>query len=355
MTAVNGIASKTIIDSLLSVSRSDGLHGQAKKLDNINIEPLDIDTANYSFFDTYFPLFFPGNFNTDRYALKIRHYMGNSFNATVSSLSKRQRAALYTQRIGIIAIHEKSWTLNYLNNKTVCLKLGNFDTWEWKGDYRKYLDSVFILLKRQNIANLVVDIRGNEGGDDGARDEVLSYLVNKPFGCDNPMRRLYRFLSIPDTLLPYLTTWDKSFKKPKDPADYSRTTDGLFEPKQTNNIPCKPIVPKANVFKGRKFLLTDAKNSSTSFTLADIFQREQVGEIIGKPTGGNKQGLNGGQFFFLNLPISKFEIDIPLVWAVPALARADDGVTPDCLIKTKQADIYYKRDAQLNYIRKLIR
>lgn len=44
--SINGIKVKIIIDSLLIVSRTDGKNGLGKKIDNLNIVPIDIDTSN---------------------------------------------------------------------------------------------------------------------------------------------------------------------------------------------------------------------------------------------------------------------------------------------------------------------
>lgn len=58
ITAINGIPTNVIIDSLLKVSKADGKNGLNKKLDNISFQPREIYTDRYSLFDIYFPLFF---------------------------------------------------------------------------------------------------------------------------------------------------------------------------------------------------------------------------------------------------------------------------------------------------------
>ncbi|MGZ3756604.1 MAG: S41 family peptidase [Mucilaginibacter sp.] len=348
--SINGVSVRILIDSLLTVSRSDGRNGLGKQLDNINIEPADVGTKDYTLFDTYAPLFFPEMLNVKQYELLTRPYGSRKHrNVIVGSVSKKERQAIYMRLFGEVPLHEKGWTLKYVSPNTAIFKISDFETWEWKADYRKWLDSVFASLKTRRVKNLVVDIRGNEGGDDQTRDEVLSYLANKPFGCDYAMQRLYRFLSIPDALMPYLTTWDKSFKQAKDPKEFI-LKDGLYQNKAELNANCITIAPKENHFEGREFLLTDARNSSTSFTLANVFQQMQLGKIIGEPTSGNKRGINGGRFFFLNLPNSKLEIDIPLVWGSYGEQNPDEGVKPDYLVKETQKAIHENRDIQLEYV-----
>ncbi len=352
--SINGIKVQRIIDSLLTVSRSDGKNGLAKMLDNINIVPIDIDTTNFALFDIYFPMFFPTSMKQGIYNFEIKPFKKALYKISTESLTKAQRQERYVAKFGEIPIHEKNWEFKIIKPKVAYLRLGDFETWEWKADYKKYLDSVFAITINAKVENLIIDIRGNEGGDDDARTEVLSYIANKPFGCENPMRRLYKFLSIPDTLLPYLKTWNKEFKEPKKEKDYLKVND-YYEKIDTSNLPCVPINPKTNSYKGKVFLLTNANNSSTTFTMADIFKNYSFGKIVGESTGGTKQGLNGGQFFFLRLPFSKFEIDLPIIYGAPTKNRPDEAVKPDYLITTKQSDIYLNRDTQIEFILKQIK
>jgi len=352
--SINGIRSGRIIDSLLTVSQSDGNHGMARKLDNINIEPLDADTSNYNLFDIYFPLIFQENFNAAGYQLKLKSNIGKMSIVHVKSLGRTARLSIYNNRFGILPVHEKNWSLKFLGKETACFTIGDFETWEWKADYRKYLDSIFTLLKLKQVENLIVDIRGNGGGDDEARDEVFSYLTDKPFGCDDPMHRRFRFLAVPDTLLPYLKTWNKSFKAPKNTEDYIQIPGGWYESKADINTACTPMQPKSNCFTGRKFLIIDGRNSSTTFTLAKLFRTAGTGEIIGETTGGNQQGINGGQFFFLYLPYSKIEIDIPLVWGAYPGKRPDTGIEPDTPVGLSALSISRNDDLALALVLKEI-
>ena len=356
ITSINHIPVQTIIDSLLTVSRADGNNGLLKKLDNLKIVPIDIDTSNYSLFDIYFPLFFEKSFQQNVFTFEIKSFQTKKKKQlTANSLTKIQRQKIYSSRFGEIKVHEKNWSYQLLRPDVACLRIGDFEVWEWKADYKRYLDSIFKLLANQKIPNLIIDIRGNEGGDDEARTEVLRHIAAKPFGCDNRIRRLYKFLNIPDSLLPYLKTWNAEFKKPKNKDEYV-FENGYYEKIDTLSNSCIPDEPFPNHYSGKVFLITDACNSSTTFRMADLFKSENMGLIVGEPTGGTKQGLNGGQYFFLRLPYSKMEIDLPLIYGAPFESRPDEAIAPDYYVPAKQSDIFYKRDTQvefiLNYIRK---
>jgi hypothetical protein len=346
ITAINGYSSKTIIDSLLTVSKADGRNGLNKKLDNINIYQRDLSTKHYCLFDIFFPLFFKQNLNDETYNLTIKRG-GKTTQVAAKGLSKADREKAYIAKYGDIPKNEKTWYLKEIDKNTMLFRLGDFTTYNWKFDFKKYLDSVFVVINQKKYDNLIVDIRENEGGADDARDAVLSYLTTKPIGCANPGRRLYRYTSIPDSLLPNLSTWDDGFKKPKE--GYVKTADGYYE-KQDAKQDCDEINPNPNHFRGKIFLITDATNSSATFIMADCIKRNKLGTLVGEKTGGSQQGINGGQLFFFYLPKSKIEMDVPLIWQRPLVDRPDDGIVPDHEIKTTVADIANRQDAPLQFI-----
>ncbi|MBL7723643.1 MAG: hypothetical protein JNK27_05815 [Chitinophagaceae bacterium] len=350
--AINGYQTKRIIDSLLTVSKADGLNGLNKQLDNISIYQRDIGSKQFCLFDIYFPLFFKQDLNSDDYKITVRS-KNKVQEIIVKGVTKEEREKLFTTKYGEMPKDEKSWYIKPVDKKTVIFRLGDFATYNWKFDFKKYLDSVFLTFNRKGYKNLIVDIRQNEGGADDARDAVLSYLTSKPIGCANAVRRLYRYTSIPDSLLPYLDTWDDSFKKPK--TGYKKTADGYYESEKPGPG-CEEINPNPNYFKGKLFLIIDVTNSSATFIMADAFKRNKLGKIVGETTGGSQQGINGGEIFFFYLPKSGIEMDIPLIWQAPINPKPDEGIKPDYEVKTTAKDVAEKRDVQVEFIlKKLIK
>ena len=128
--SINGVKVKRIIDSLLTVSRSDGKNGMAKMLDNINIVPIDIDTTNFALFDIYFPMFFPKNMKQTIYNFEIKPFKKASIKVSTENLTKVQRQERYVSKFGEIPIHEKNWEFKMLKPNVAYLRLGDFETWE---------------------------------------------------------------------------------------------------------------------------------------------------------------------------------------------------------------------------------
>ncbi len=352
ITAINNIPVQTIIDSLLTVSKADGKNGLNKKLSNINIYKRDISAKHYCLFDIYFPLFFKKNINDENFSITLKKG-SKIITVETKGLGKEERETAYITKYGQVPKNEESWSLKEIDRRTMLFRIGDFTTYNWKFDYKKYLDSVFVFMNQKKYENLIIDIRENEGGDDEARDAVLSYITSKDIGCANPVRRLYRYISIPDTLKSNLKTWDSDFKNDK--TGFRLTSDGFYE-KENQDLNCNKIIPNPNYFKGKVFLITDVTNSSTSFIMADCVKRNKLAIIVGEKTGGTQQGINGGEIFFFYMPKSKMEMDIPLIWQRPLNDRPDEGIMPDYPIQTTMKDIAEKNDPQLKYIlKKLIK
>eukprot|EP00481_Brizalina_sp_1-RS-2013_P002736 TRINITY_DN7237_c0_g1_i1.p1 TRINITY_DN7237_c0_g1~~TRINITY_DN7237_c0_g1_i1.p1 ORF type:complete len:117 (+),score=15.43 TRINITY_DN7237_c0_g1_i1:54-353(+) len=80
--------------------------------------------------------------------------------------------------------------------------------------------------------------------------------------------------------------------------------------------------------------------------LAKQYQDVGLATIVGQPTGGNLRGINGGGIFFLTLPNTQIETDIPIFKYLPTGISASElssipnqGVIPDMLIDVQVTDI----------------
>lgn len=85
-------------------------------------------------------------------------------------------------------------------------------------------------------------------------------------------------------------------------------------------------------------------NSSATFQFAQNARRSGRVRLFGAPTGGNRRGINGGCFFFVQLPASGVEFDLPLIGYFPLSSEPDAGIVPDVAIASSIADIAKGRD-----------
>jgi hypothetical protein len=70
--------------------------------------------------------------------------------------------------------------------------------------------------------------------------------------------------------------------------------------------------------------------------------------LFGNTTGGNRRGINGGAFFFVRLPASGLEFDLPLVGYFPPGHPPDAGLKPDVRIAPTVWDIAARADPVLD-------
>lgn len=154
---------------------------------------------------------------------------------------------------------------------------------------------------------------------------------------------MLRYEKVSDDVRPYLNSWDKSFNDRT--GKLSNLKNGFYTWKKNRDN--EVINQNKNAFGGKVFLLINAANSSATFFLTGGLQQNKVATIIGSETGGNRKGTNGGQLFFLWLPHSKIEIDIPLIGYYPLTEQSDRGLLPDILVTPTLEDLLSKKDKEL--------
>ncbi len=335
--SINSIPVSSIIEALLPYLKGDG-NNDGKRLIDLELTGL----GKFEAFDIYFPLLFPPNNST--YDLEIKSIDKNdSQKIKVSTVSRTERFDLIEQKYGKQpATYDDLWNFEILNKKTAYLQLGTFVTDKLTLDWKKFLAKAFDEVKSQNISNLIIDIRGNEGGADEVNLVLANYLASKPIAFPE-FKQLLTYEKVSDDMRPYLKTWDKGF--------YDRTgkvkdlNNGFYTWKKDRRS--KPISQNKKAFAGNVYLLVNAANSSATFFLATGLQENKIATIIGTETGGNRKGTNGGNLFFLRLPNSKIEIDVPLIGYYPLVEQPDKGLTPDIIVTSTLEDIKNKKDVVL--------
>ncbi len=105
--------------------------------------------------------------------------------------------------------------------------------------------------------------------------------------------------------------------------------------------------PYKDNYKGKVFLLVSPFNSSATYYLAGTAQRIKAATLVGQETGGNQQGINGGLIYFLTLPNSHIELDIPVVGDFQIGEKPDSGYLPEVLVQPNLADIANGVDSEL--------
>lgn len=346
--SVNGVPAERILTRLMTIARADGAN-DSKRVAQLAVT----GDSEYETFDLYYPIFFPTTDSSYKFTIrkpdsrKPRHVIADAltFEQRIAPLKKREDShqggsdVLFEARqVGKNSLYLKMPTWALYNSK-----------WDWKSWLHGQMDSA----AETNADGLILDLRGNEGGED-VGNEILPYLIDTPMTL-SPMRRLVRYRKVPDDLVPYLDTWDKSFR------DWGKAAEDLPSPWPTTpqNVPYLKLTrydedvqgdvikPAARRFRGKVILLIDATNSSATFQFAQNVQAHHLGVLIGQPTGGSQRGINGGAFFFLRLPKSGIEMDLPLIGTFPPFPMPDAGITPDIRVDWSAQDIAKGHDPEM--------
>ena len=323
--SINGHATAAILDSLLQIVKADGSN-DAKRINDLQLTGL----GEYEAFDVYFPLFFPPQ---DGYFEVTYKVPGSDQPKTVKvgAISRKERQIRMVENDGPIPqSYDDLWDFEILPEKVGVLTLGTFVTYKMNLNWKQFIDEAFQNLHDQNIQHLILDIRGNEGGMLEVGEYVARYLVNKKKMIPATYNEKMRYAKVPDELRPYLGTWDDSFYEQSQKV--VPIEDGYYTWKKAkeNTTAIKPKKPR---FDGQVYLLIDASNSSATFFMADIMKREKMATLVGSTNGGNQRGMNGGRMFFLTLPNSKIEVDIPLIGYYAKSDMPDGGIDPDITIE----------------------
>ena len=343
--SIDGTPTQAILGRLMTVARADGSN-DAKRVAYLEVN----GDGAYEAFDVYFPMFFPQN-KTSLELVVQRPGEAKPRTLTVEALTYEQRIAPIKEReAGLQGGHDVLFDWKYLKDGSAYLRMPTWALYNSKWNWKTWLNARLDNMIDKRSPALIVDLRGNEGGED-IGNEILRRLVNRDLKL-SANRRLVRYRQTPAELDPYLDTWDSSFKNwgvaavemaqvwpTAPPVHYFALT------RYDDDATGADVVPAAiRQFHGRLYVLIDANNSSATFQFAQIVQQNKLGTLVGQPTGGNQRGINGGAFFFLRLPKSQVEMDLPLIGYFPSSPQPDAGLTPDVLVTPTLGDIIDGRD-----------
>lgn len=185
----------------------------------------------------------------------------------------------------------------------------------YKGDdldnYRKLIEKSFKKIKEKKISNLIIDLRGNGGGQSFNAAFLLRYLVSTPF---------------------------TFFIKGTPTAEESMN----------------PMNPFENAFSGTSYILQDAGcGSSTGFFLS-LVKYNKLGTIIGEESGGTYLCNDGSRILKLkNTSISCRIARVTFTTTAKDLPR-NKGILPDHFVIQGIQDYVNNIDTVLKYTLELI-
>lgn len=346
---INGIDVATIRDEIVKYIGADGAT-DGNRLYKAQINGYDF---RYNAFDIFFPLLYPSQNN--EVLLEVESPGQNELvSFKVPTLTREERANRLTEHYPEFpATRDDLWHFEIVQDNIGVLTMNSFGLRGWKAmtlDYKQFLAETFARLQSQGIPHLILDIRENNGGSDEMADELFSYLP--------PTKTLFkregrtRYVTFPASLKPYAQTWgDEPWYYQLDPKPPT-PKNGYYIFKENFTTAVKRS--DKHIYDGSCYLLTGPGNTSLAFYTALSFQKQQLGTIVGRETGGNLNGINGGQILFLRLPNSGIEIDFPVMGGFTISLQPNTGVQPDVKTVYKVEDVVQHRDLEMEIVLKMI-
>lgn len=156
--------------------------------------------------------------------------------------------------------------LEFIAPQVAYLRVDSFDVDTEQDAYDSFIEKAFAQIHQQQAQTLIIDIRGNTGGQSDAGAQIIQYLTDKPVPqASVAIEKLNR-----DT-----NGWFGYRGEPGEVIELSVEADGMIEP-----------VEPTRQFKGDVWVLIDRMSYSASILFATTIQDNQLGKLIGEPTGG---------------------------------------------------------------------
>ena len=203
-------------------------------------------------------------------------------------------------------------TLNLIEEKNVAIiMIPTFSFYDRVEYFRSFIDSSFQQIKEKNITNLILDLRGNDGGDPHCSVPLFSYLEKVPL---------------------------KYFAE-----EYGRYSEFA-----------KPIPLAENHFTGNLYTLIDQHCGSTNGHFSALLKYNKIGYFV---------GVEGGATYKCNASVEEFSLKNThlIVNVAQRTFRAavegmdkTKGVEPDYFVEPTYNDFLNGKDTVLEYTLKLI-
>ncbi|MCU0401857.1 MAG: S41 family peptidase [Algoriphagus sp.] len=205
--------------------------------------------------------------------------------------------------------------------KIAVITIHRFFTYPGEADFKRFLKESFSKIQAQGIQKLILDLRGNEGGNEKWGIELYRYLAKTPF------YYYEKVTSRPNQKLAFETHTSRLFK-----------LANSFSKKESDEFlfrfaPHGLTKPYSSAFQGELVVLLDGQSFSVTTEFASRVKADGRAKFIGEETAGGAALNSSGFFTIVTLPNSKIDLGIPRLGFhmanLPKSMDARRGILPD--------------------------
>ena len=217
---------------------------------------------------------------------------------------------------------------------------------------KEFLQNTLNELQQKKTKNLIIDVRGNGGGEDAFGRMLYACFAEKEF-------MYYQSITIAKNsfkLFDYVEGGDQ-LKMPEDFATQNQS--GSFDVTKKYNSNLGLHQPMLSRFTGNIYILIDGGCFSTTSEFLSQMYANTKAVFIGEESGGNYYSDNSGISADIVLPNSKLQVNIPMLKytiAVPeGYAYKKHGIIPQYIITPTIKDKVERKDLELEKAMELIK
>jgi len=218
-------------------------------------------------------------------------------------------------------------------------------------DFTKFLASSFEQVRSAGVEDLVIDLRGNDGGDNFG-PLLFSYLTDREFPSFDSAEAV-------SSSFPLLHQYSHQTKTVSDEFENHLVPgpNGRFRLDDQEQLAPTPQKPQLEPYSGRVWYMIDGNVFSAAAQFCSIARSHHRGKFVGEETGGGYHGNSSGEEVVITLPTSKLRIVMPLLRY--EMARSDPnaqrrGIIPDYSFRPTVMQMMDSSDAALAYVLDLI-
>ena len=216
------------------------------------------------------------------------------------------------------------------------------------GRLRKFFRRSFKEIKTKQVANLVIDLRENGGGNVELSSKLAKYLKDKPFKIGDTVAAINRTFTYRSHIKDWWMYWFPmnffAHKKEDGRFHYTHYENHFYQPKKNYH------------FGGNIYVIQGGITFSASTMFISNMKGQKNVTITGEETGGGFYGNTAMHLPFIELPNSHLRIGLPMYRLVIDSTREKNGrgVIPDVWIQPSSIAIKKGTDIKLQTIRQMI-